>query len=128
MCSAFVSAVAVHQGQQPRQCIEQQEDHSTPDHDVEQVPDGRECEGARMCETGGVTGSDYVCERVGLFGTFSTVGRVRWRGQLDYSNEVAVFIGALLLFLAMFAAWPAPEEDDPGAAAAEPSRAGASSC
>lgn len=122
VCSAFVSAVSVHQGQQPRQCIEQHEDRSSPDKDVEPIPDGRECEGKRMCENGGVAGSDYLCERVGLFGTFSTAGRVRWRGQLDDPNEVAVFIGALLPFLAMFAARPGRSKKDapPVAAAEEP--------
>lgn len=104
-CSLFVSVVAVHQGQQPRQCVELHEDFSdsSPDREVELHPDGRECEGARLCESDGVPGSDYVCERVGSFGTYSTQGRVRWRGQLDDPNEVAVIIGALLPFLFMFA-------------------------
>jgi len=104
-CSTFVSVVAVHQGYQPRQCVELHEDLSdpSPDREVELVPDGRECEGARLCEADGVPGSDYVCERVGMFGTYSTQGRVRWRGQLDDPNEVAVIIGALLPFMFMFA-------------------------
>jgi hypothetical protein len=100
---AFVSAVAIHQAQQPRECIELRTDPSSPDADPELVPDGRECLGPRICEReGGVEGSDYLCERVGLLGTTSTQGRVRWRGQLEDPNELAVIIGALVPFLFMF--------------------------
>lgn len=104
LCSAFVSAVAVHQGLQPRQCVELHEDRNdpSPDREPELIPDGRECEGPRMCESDGVPGSDYMCERVGMFATYSTQGRVRWRGQLDDPNEVAVVIGALVPFMFMF--------------------------
>lgn len=120
-CAAFVSVVVVHQGAQPRQCIELREPegawvavgtHVEP----ERVPDGRACEGPRQCEAGGLPGADYACERAGAFGTFSTQGRVRWRGQLDDPNEVAVVIGALLPFLFMFAA------KRPGAGPAERAR------
>ncbi|AKU98449.1 exopolysaccharide production protein, putative [Labilithrix luteola] len=102
-CLAFISVVAIHQGEQPRQCVELHEDPSEPGSEPAMIPDGRACEGARLCESeGGVPGSDYVCERVGLLGTISTQGRVRWRGQLDDPNELAVIIGALLPFLFMF--------------------------
>lgn len=102
-CSAFVSAVAVHQGAQPRQCVELRE---LPEigarREVEPVADGRECEGSRQCEAEGHPESDYLCERIGLLGTMSTQGRVRWRGQLDDPNEVAVLVASLLPFLFMF--------------------------
>jgi O-Antigen ligase len=113
-CTAFVSAVAVHQGVQPRQCLALHFDDGETEPDVE--PDGRECEGARSCERDGKPGTDYYCERVGLFGTYSTQGRVRWRGQLDDPNEVAVLIGATVPFLAMFAMKrkKAPKEGDGG--------------
>lgn len=101
-CTAFVSVVAVHQGNQPLECVELQKEEG--EEEPEMVPDGRECEGARACEENGKPGIDYVCERAGLFGTFSTAGRVRWRGQLDDPNEVAVLICAVVPFLAMFAA------------------------
>lgn len=101
-CAAFVSVVAIHQGTQPLQCVELQKEEGEEEPDM--VPDGRECETARGCEQDGKQGIDYMCERVGLFGTFSTQGRVRWRGQLDDPNEVAVLIGAVVPFLAMFAA------------------------
>jgi hypothetical protein len=111
-CATFVSAVAIHQGVQPRQCVELHEDLSEPaaDREPELIPDGRECEGPRLCESDGAPGSDYVCERVGLFGTYSTQGRVRWRGQLDDPNEVAVIIGVLVPFLFMFGARGAADE------------------
>jgi hypothetical protein len=109
-CAAFVSAVAVHQGMQPRQCVALiLEDGET---EPEMEPDGRECEGARICEQDGKHGADYMCERAGLFGTYSTQGRVRWRGQLDDPNEVAVLIAAVVPFLAMFAAKRARREDE----------------
>lgn len=100
-CGLFVSAVTIHQGVQPRQCVELHVDPSE-EGEVDRIPDGRECEGPRICEEDGVPGSDYICERAGLFETFSTQGRVRWRGQLDDPNEVAVVIGALIPFMFMF--------------------------
>jgi hypothetical protein len=102
-CLAFISVVAIHQGGEPRQCVELHVDASEPHAEPDMIPDGRACQGARFCEAeGGVPGSDYVCERVGWFRTTSTQGRVRWRGQLDDPNEVAVIIGALLPFIFMF--------------------------
>lgn len=109
-CAAFVSGVAIHQGMQPRQCVALilEEGETEP----EMEPDGRECEGARICEQGGKNGADYMCERAGLFGTYSTQGRVRWRGQLDDPNEVAVLIGAVVPFLIMFAAKRRSKEEE----------------
>ena len=108
----LVSAVAIHQGQQPRQCIELHVDPSEPDADPEMIPEGRECIGAHFCEKeAGVPGSDYLCERVGYFGTTSTQGRVRWRGQLEDPNELAVIIGALVPFLFMFGVKDASADD-----------------
>ena len=103
-CCAFVSVVAIHQGAQPRECIELHELPMTGTvREVEPIPEGRECESPRQCEAEGAPESDYLCERVGLFRTMSTQGRVRWRGQLDDPNEVAVLLGALLPFMFMFA-------------------------
>lgn len=85
-----VAAIAVHQGMQVRQCIEVV---ITPDEE-EHFPDGRECEGRHGCERGGKENADYECERVGLVGTISTGGRVRYRGQLGDPNEMSVFVGA----------------------------------
>ncbi len=101
-CLAFISVVVIHQGGEPRQCVELHGDALEPGSEPEMIPDGRECQGARFCESDGVPGADYVCERVGLFRTTSTRGRVRWRGQLDDPNELALIIGALLPFVFMF--------------------------
>jgi hypothetical protein len=103
-CLAFISVVAIHQGGEPRQCVELHEDPWEPGSEVVMIPDGRACQGDRFCESveNGGLGSDYVCERVGLLRTISTQGRVRWRGQLDDPNELAVIIGALLPFVFMF--------------------------
>jgi len=109
-CSVFVSVVCIHQGLQPRECIAMKVDPADPDSDPEPEPDGRECLGPRLCEQDAPAGQDYLCERVGKFGTYSTQGRVRWRGQLDDPNEVAVVIGALLPFIFMF--WANPTKDD----------------
>jgi O-antigen ligase len=45
---------------------------------------------------------EYRCERVGMFGTFSTGERVRYRGELHDPNEVSLTIaaGALSLLIA----------------------------
>jgi hypothetical protein len=92
VCMTLISAVAVHQGLQPMQCLEIEGQGDAE----ELVPDGRPCEGVSFCEREGKPGVDYQCERVGAFGTFSTGGRVRWRGQLGDPNELAVFIAAVL--------------------------------
>jgi len=100
VCTTFISAVAIHQSYQPRECIELLA--NTDSSDVDWVPDGRECSNAHECETGGRDRIDYACERVGLLGTFSTQGRVRWRGQLNDPNELAVIVAALVPFALMF--------------------------
>lgn len=97
---AVLAGVAVHQGLQPRQCIEVK----ITDGDEEFLPEGRECEGAHMCEMTGKPGADYMCERVGLVGTMSTGGRVRYRGQMADPNELSVFVGAGLPAVFLLAA------------------------
>ncbi|MBI2392739.1 MAG: O-antigen ligase family protein [Deltaproteobacteria bacterium] len=102
-CLATISVVAVHQGVQPPQCIEVRDE---PGEGEEWTPDGRECEGARACENNGRPDVDYVCERVGMLGTFSTGRRVRYRGQLADPNELSVFVGAVLPFLFLLTGAP----------------------
>lgn len=61
--------------------------------------DGRACsEGdRRSCERGDAEpGVDYVCERVGLFGTQSVHGRVRFRGALEDPNELALAVAIVI--------------------------------
>ncbi len=93
---AVISGIAVHQGMQPRQCLEIIA--HDPD-DPELAPDGRECERPRACEQGGKEGAEYLCERVGALSTNSAGGRVRFRGQLADPNELSVFVGAGLPLL-----------------------------
>jgi hypothetical protein len=108
---ALMCVVAIHQGAQPRQCLELQGDGD----DVTRVADGRECAGISACEKeGGRPDTDYECERVGLFGTYSSGGRVRWRGQLGDPNELAVHIGVVMPFVVWLVRKrdPAPDEPD----------------
>jgi O-Antigen ligase len=70
------------------------------------VPDGRPCtpETRGMCEgEGAEPGFEYACEKVGLAGTQSIQGRVRYRGTLQDPNELALAVGiALPLALAFY--------------------------
>ncbi len=96
---AFVSAVAVHQGNQPPQCLERvtnDEGEQVIDLDT---ADGRECGMASDCRDGVRFDVEWACERLGMFKTLTTGRRVRWRGQLDDPNELSVFIGAIIPLL-----------------------------
>ena len=67
------------------------------------VPDGRPCETSETCRgPEAEPGLEYRCEHVGLFGTYSVEERVRYRGELQDPNEVALTIsaGALSLLIA----------------------------
>ena len=70
------------------------------------VSDGRPCtrEVRGMCEgEGAEPGAEYACEKIGLAGTQSIQGRVRYRGTLQDPNELALAIGiALPLALAFY--------------------------
>jgi hypothetical protein len=99
LLGAFVSAVAVHQGSVSPQCIEKKADETgelsvDPDN-----ADGRVCGLPSDCREEGRMEVEWACERVGLFGTFSTGRRVRWRGQLADPNELSVFIGGVIPLL-----------------------------
>jgi len=101
--SVFVAGVAIHQGQQEPVCIELPEDD--PGASEEGTPDGRSCENAHGCSKEGRSDVDYACERVGMFRTVSVVRRVRWRGQLNDPNELAVFLGAVIPLLLAVSAY-----------------------
>jgi O-antigen ligase len=65
-------------------------------------PDGRLCETSEQCRgPDAEPGLEYRCEHVGLFGTFSVEDRVRYRGDLNDPNEVALTIcaGGLALLI-----------------------------
>jgi O-antigen ligase len=96
----FIALVCLHQGLAPLQCIAGQE---SGEGDIEGTPDGRECATADDCRGADAEpGLEYRCERAGLFGTFTTGERVRYRGELHDPNEVALTIagGALSLLIA----------------------------
>ena len=97
-CTLWISAVCVHQGMQPLQCIAfLPTADASPGH-----PDGRPCEIAETCSLNAPEpGADYRCDRVGLFDITSIGnGRVRYIGVLQDPNEAAmtVAIGIPLAF------------------------------
>jgi len=87
----FIAAVCAHQGFSGTQCIGGEEQ----DGNIEGEPDGRECITVDDCRGPDADPSmEYRCEKVGLFGTYSVEGRVRYRGDLKDPNEVALTICA----------------------------------
>jgi hypothetical protein len=99
LLGAFVSAVAVHQGSVNQVCIQTAiDDGGNRSPDVE-TADGRVCSKPTDCREKGEWDIEWACERIGLFKTISTAGRVRWRGQLSDPNELSVFIGATIPLL-----------------------------
>jgi O-antigen ligase len=93
----FISAVCLHQGLSDQQCVGGEDESSGG----EGTPDGRECESNEFCRTGGKPGMEYHCEHVGMFGTYTVEGRVRYRGELRDPNEVAMVLCAGGLSLAL---------------------------
>jgi O-antigen ligase len=96
----FIALVCVHQGLAPLQCIAGQE---SGEGDIEGHPDGRSCLISEDCRGADAEpGLEYRCERAGMFGTFTTGERVRYRGELHDPNEVSLTIagGALSLLIA----------------------------
>lgn len=103
-CLIFVAGICIHQAQQPQGCVELHESREDEQFGgVALVPDGRPCERRANCEGAAAQpGIDYVCERVGLFGSVTTGLRSRWRGQLGDPNETSIFIICVLPFLGIF--------------------------
>jgi O-antigen ligase len=104
----FITVVCLHQGLSPLQCVAGQE---SGEGDIEGLPDGRLCEIVDDCRGADAEpGMEYRCERVGMFGTFSTGERVRYRGELHDPNEVSLTIaaGALSLLIAFAMRTPKP--------------------
>lgn len=86
----FVCGVGAHQGFAPTGCVVI--DETIRGDQATGKPDGRPCDTARSCYLGDAEpGAQYVCERIGLFGTTSVGrGRVRYRGVLQDPNELAL--------------------------------------
>jgi hypothetical protein len=95
----FVCAVGVHQGFAPMGCVLVND--TTGGDTATGEPDGRPCSSPRECyEDDPEPGAEYICERIGLFGTTSIGrGRVRYRGVLQDPNELAL-VGGIGLPLA----------------------------
>ena len=102
--SLFLSVVGIHQGQADFGCVIL-DPQGVGDLHVGQA-DGRPCKDRDECYgVGKDPGKEYMCERIGLFGTTSVAeGRVRYRGILQDPNELALAIGMTLPFAFAFAA------------------------
>lgn len=95
----FITFVCFHQGLSPTECVGGQEVAG----EIWGQPDGRPCDTIEQCYgPDAEPGLEYRCEHVGLFGTYSVQGRIRYRGELQDPNEVslAMTAGALSLLIA----------------------------
>jgi hypothetical protein len=89
----FITLVCFHQGLSSLQCISGDEDADAEE--ITGIPDGRECANNTECRgPEAEPGREYHCEHVGLLGTYSIAERVRYRGELQDPNEVALMISA----------------------------------
>ncbi len=92
-----VALIAIHQGLSPRVCLVDLGDAGA-------VPakDGagaqRPCTSRADCVEGGNPDNDYLCEHVGLMGTTSVTGRVRYLGIFQDPNELAWALSLSLPF------------------------------
>lgn len=99
--SLFIAFVCFHQGLSPKQCVGGMNLSSS--NELLGKPDGRVCENIEHCYGADAEpGFEYSCEHVGLFGTYSVEERIRYRGELQDPNEVALAIcaGGLSLLVA----------------------------
>jgi len=91
----MLGAVAAQQGVAPWGCV-RVDPQRTGDITIGE-PDGRSCRPLEDldCYLRGEPepGADYICEHVGLLGTTSVAGRVRYRGVLQDPNELALALG-----------------------------------
>jgi hypothetical protein len=99
--SLFLGLVAFAQAQNPFSCILLLPDI---DPDIVGTSDGRLCEDSSECRAQAEPGEEYRCERPGPFQTMTIEGRVRYRGNLEDPNELALTLVIALPFaLAAFA-------------------------
>jgi hypothetical protein len=99
--SLALSAFGIHQALAPWGCHR----IALVDEDLLFIHDGRECDPAdpARCELeSDEPGAEYRCERVGLWGTSSIRGRVRYRGTLEDPNELALVIAIAMPFAFAF--------------------------
>jgi O-antigen ligase len=94
ICLAL-AALGIHQAMQPLECRAPKVVQGV----MTAVSDGRACTRHVDCEgEGAEPGETYECERGGLLGTFSIMGRVRYRGSLADPNELALALSVALPF------------------------------
>jgi hypothetical protein len=98
----FLAAISLYQAQAAWGCVLL--DPQVAEAEAEGTPDGRPCKEARDCYLGDPEpGADYICERIGVFGTTSVGGgRVRYRGVLQDPNELALALSLTLPFAFLF--------------------------
>lgn len=93
--TVLLAAVGAQQGVAPWGCVRVDPDR-TGDITIGE-PDGRACRPLEDldCYLRGEPepGADYICEHVGMLGTTSVAGRVRYRGVLQDPNELALALG-----------------------------------
>jgi hypothetical protein len=100
-----LALIGVHQGTAEYGCV-MIDPRETGDLTVG-TPDGRPCRKLEDldCYLRGEPepGADYICERIGLFGSTSIAGRVRYLGILQDPNELALALSIGVAFAFAFA-------------------------
>jgi O-antigen ligase len=99
--ATFLAVISVHQGLAPFSCVRVVYPGGIPT----PVDEGRECVPAERneCEDElAEPGADYLCEHLGLLGTYSDHGRVRFRGTLQDPNELSLAVCVALPFAFAF--------------------------
>jgi hypothetical protein len=92
--SLLLALVGLHQASAPLGCVRQDDTNPQMWH-----PDGRSCTERTECSAGSMDDeSRYRCEHLGLFGTISVEGRVRYRGIMEDPNELAMVLAVALPF------------------------------
>lgn len=92
-----VALIAIHQGLSPKVCLVDIGD-AGPVQDKDATGAPRPCTSRRECAEGGNPGQDYLCEHIGLMGTTSITGRVRYLGIFQDPNELAWALSLSLPF------------------------------
>jgi hypothetical protein len=92
--SLVLAVVGVHQASAPLGCVKQDDTNPQIWH-----PDGRSCTERTECTDSTLEDeSRFRCEHLGLFGTISVEGRVRYRGIMEDPNELAMVLAVALPF------------------------------
>jgi O-Antigen ligase len=94
-----VAAIAVLQGLTPTVCLIDTGAVGVGAGDVAQDQDLRPCHTREDCLEGGNPDNDYLCEHLGVMGTSSIEGRVRYRGVFQDPNELAFALSLSLPFV-----------------------------